>query len=141
MIVVAIGTLNHENALVLVPTAAFLLYDAEPRRVWLPVVAASMAGHLLARAAMQWLIPFQAHVDWRIWSNMTKPFLLPHEMAYSVLVLGGWYALGLMSLPACDQRLRRLVLLFLMLFGVTFLFGQFHEPRQFNAFIPASQSC
>ena len=107
MVVVTVGTLNHENALLLVPTAAFLLYDAEPRRVWLPVVAASLAGHLLARAAMQWLIPFQAHFDWRIWSNMTKPFLLPREMAYSLLALGGWYALGLMSLPACDKRLRR----------------------------------
>ena len=136
VVVVTVGTLNHENALLLVPTAAFLLYDAEPRRVWLPVVAASLAGHLLARAAMQWLIPFQAHFDWRIWSNMTKPFLLPREMAYSLLALGGWYALGLMSLPACDKRLRRLLLLFPLLFGVTFVFGQFHEPRQFNAFIP-----
>jgi len=136
VLVVTVGTLNHENALLLVPTAAFLLYDAERRRVWLPVVAASLAGHLLARAAMQWLIPFQTHFDWRIWSNMTKPFLLPRETAYSLLALGGWYALGLMSLPACDRRLRRLLLLFPLLFGVTFLFGQFHEPRQFNAFIP-----
>jgi hypothetical protein len=136
VVVVAVGTLNHENALLLVPTSAFLLYDAEPRRVWLTVVAASLAGYLLTRTAMQWLIPFQKHVDWRTWSNMTKPFLLPHEMAYSLLALGGWYALGLMSLPACDKRLRRLLVLFPMLFGVTFLFGQFHEPRQFNAFIP-----
>ncbi len=67
---------------------------------------------------------------------MTKPFLLHHAMAYSLLALGGWYALGLMSLPACDKRLRRLLLLFPMLFGVTFLFGQFNKPRQFNAFIP-----
>jgi hypothetical protein len=136
VVVVAVGTLNHENALLLVPTAAFLLYDAEPRRVWVPLVAASLTGHLLARAALQWLIPFQTHVDWGIWSNMTKPFLLSRDMAYSLLALGGWYALGLMSLPACDKRLRRLLLLFPMLFGVTFLFGQFHEPRQFNAFIP-----
>jgi hypothetical protein len=136
VVVATVGTLNHENVLLLVPTAAFLLYDTEPRRVWLAVVAASLAGHLLARAAMQYLIPFQGHVDWRIWSNMTKPFLYHREMAFSLLALGGWYALGLMSLPACDKRLRRLLLLFPMLCGVTFLFGQFHEPRQFNAFIP-----
>jgi len=136
VVVVTVGTLNHENALLLVPIAAFLLYDAEPRRVWLAVVAVSLAGHLLARAAMQWLIPLPGHVDWRIWSNMTRPFLDHREMALSLLALGGWYVLGLMSLPACDKRLRRLLLLFPMLFGVTFLFGQFHEPRQFNAFIP-----
>ncbi len=97
VVVVTAGTMNHENALLMVPMAAFLLYDAEPRRVWLPVVAASLAGHLLVRAAMQWLIPFQTHFSWRIWSNMIKPFLLHHAMAYSLLALGGWYALGLIA--------------------------------------------
>jgi hypothetical protein len=41
-----------------------------------------------------------------------------------------------MSWPGCDARLRRLTLLFPLLLGVTFLFGQFHEARQFAAFIP-----
>ena len=136
VVIVTVGTLNHENILLLIPTAAFLLYDAEPRRIWLSLVAASLAGHLLARAALEWLIPFQKHFDWRILSNMTKPFLLPVDMVTSLAALGGWYVLGIMSLPACDKRLRRLVILFPMLFGVTFLFGQFHEPRQFDAFIP-----
>ena len=67
---------------------------------------------------------------------MTKPFLLPVDMVSSLAALGGWYVLGLMCLPGCDKRLRRLVILFPMLFVVTFFFGQFHEPRQFNAFIP-----
>jgi hypothetical protein len=136
VVIVTVGTLNHENILLLIPIAAFLLYDAEPRRIWLSLVAVSLAGHMLARAALQWLIPFQKHFDWRIWSNMTKPFLLPVDMAISIVALGGWYVLGFMSLPACDKRLRRLVILFPMLFGITFLFGQFHEPRQFDAFIP-----
>jgi hypothetical protein len=134
--VVTLGTLNHENALLLVPIAAFLLFDTEPRRVWMTVVGTSLAGYMLARAAMQSLIPFQRHVDWGIWSNMTKPFIFYREMSYSLLALGGWFVLGLISLPACDERLRRLLLLFPMLLIVTFLFGQFHEPRQFNAFIP-----
>lgn len=136
VIVVTVATLNHENALLLIPTAAFLLYDAEPRRVWLTVVAASLAGHVLMRTALQWLVPIPGQFDWRVWSNMTKPFLLHREMAFSLLALGGWYALGLMSLWACDKRLLRLLVLFPMLVGVTFIFGQFHEPRQFDAFIP-----
>jgi len=136
VVVVTVGTLNHENVLLLIPIAAFLLYDTEPRRVWLAVVAASLAGHLFVRAALQYLIPFQTQVEWKIWSNMTKPFLDHREIAFSLLALGGWYALGLMSLPACDKRLRRLLLLFPMLCGTTFLFGLFHEPRVFNAFIP-----
>ena len=136
VVVVTVATLNHENALLLIPTAAFLLYDVEPRRVWLPLVAASLAGHLLVRAAMQWLIPLQKQFDWRIWSNMTKPFLLPMQMMFSLIALGAWYALGLMSLQACDRRLRRLLILFPMLLGVALLVGLFYEARLFNAFIP-----
>jgi hypothetical protein len=136
VVIVTVGTLNHENILLLIPTAAFLLYDSEPRRIWVSLVTASLVGHLLARAALQWFIPVQKHFDWRIWSNMTKPFLLPVDMVSSLAALGGWYVLGLMCLPGCDKRLRRLVILFPMLFVVTFFFGQFHEPRQFNAFIP-----
>jgi hypothetical protein len=67
---------------------------------------------------------------------MTKMFLYPRQMGYSVLALAGWYVLALMSLRDCDPHLRRLTLLFPLLFGVTFCFGLFHEPRQFNAFIP-----
>jgi hypothetical protein len=136
VVLVTVATLNHENALLLIPTAAFLLYDSEPPKVWVSVVGAALVGHVLVRFTLQWLMPFQKQVDWRIWTNMTKPFVLPADMAYSILAIGVWYVLGLMSLPACDHRLRRLVVLFPMLFGVTFLFGQFIEPRQFNAFIP-----
>ncbi len=136
VVLVTVATLNHENALLLIPTVAFLLYDAEPPRVWVSVVAAALVGHVLVRVALQWLMPFQKQVDWRIWTNMTKPFVLPADMAFSILAIGVWYVLGLMSLMACDRRLRRLTVLFPMLLGVTFLFGQFIEPRQFNAFIP-----
>jgi hypothetical protein len=135
VLVVVAGTLNHENALLLIPAAAFLIYDKEPRRVWVPVIAAALLGHFLVRAGLQAAIPFEHHVSWGVWANMTKPFLLP-EMKNSVLALGGWYALGLMSWSGCDARLRRLTVLFPLLFGVTLLFGQFQEARQFAAFVP-----
>ena len=67
---------------------------------------------------------------------MTKPFVMYHQMVYSVLALAGWYAIALMSLCYCDPQLRRLTSLFPLIFGVTLLLGQFHEPRQFDAFIP-----
>ena len=136
VIIVTVATLNHENALLLIPTAAFLLFDKEPRRVWLAVVGSSLVGHVLARAALQHLIPFQTNLQWTLWENFTRLFLLPREMAFFVLALGGWYVLGLMSFSACDRRLRRLVLLLPMLLGVDLLVGMVNEPRMFNSFIP-----
>jgi hypothetical protein len=135
-VIVTLGTLNHENVLLLVLVAGLLMFDENPRRAWLPAVALSLLGYIAVRLTLQAEIPFHRQVDWRVWSNMVKPFEIPHEMAYSVLALGGWYVLGLMSLADCDRRSRRLAWLFPLLFGVTLLFGQFHEPRQFDAFIP-----
>jgi hypothetical protein len=136
VVIVTVATLNHENALLLIPTAAFLLFDSEPRRVWLAVVGSSFVGHVLARAALQHLIPFQTNLRWTLWGNFTRFFLLPRGLAFFVLALGGWYLLGLMSLSACDKRLRRLLLLFPMLLGIDLLVGMVNEPRMFNAFIP-----
>jgi hypothetical protein len=136
VVIVTVATLNHENALLLIPTAAFLLFDSEPRRVWLAVVGSSLVGHVMARAALQHLIPFQTNLRWTLWGNFTRFFLLPKGLAFFVLALGGWYVVGLMSLSACDKRLRRLLLLFPMLLGVDLLVGMVNEPRMFNAFIP-----
>lgn len=134
--VIAIGTLNHEIVLLLVPVAAIELYDKERARVWIPVVIIALVCHFTVRALMQWYIPFERHVDWRIWSNMVKMFYYKQFIIYSLVALAPWYLLGLMSLPRADSRLRRLLILFPLVWLVTLAFGQFHEARQFNAFVP-----
>jgi hypothetical protein len=134
--VVAVGTLNYEGLLLLIPIAAFMAYGNESAKKWVPVVAASLLAYCTVRFALQVAVPFPHHFDLRVWSNMTKPFIKQKQVAGCVLALGGWYGLGLMSLRYCDRRLKRLTLLFPLLFGVTFLFGQLHEARQFDAFIP-----
>lgn len=134
--IVGIGTLNYEGVLLLIPVAAFVAYDQESVKRWLPALVVSLVMYGFVRFAMQWAIPMPRQVDWRIWSNMTQPFLLAKETAYCVLALGCWYALALMSFAGCDRRLLRMALLFPLVVAVTFLFGQMHEPRQFDAFIP-----
>lgn len=134
--VVIIGTLNYEGLVLLIPLAAALAYDIDAPRKWIPPVAASLIGYTAVRLGLQAAIPFSHHVDWRIWANMTKPFLLHTDMAYCLLALAGWYVIALMSISYCGRRLKRLILYFPLLFAVTFLFGQFQEARQFDAFIP-----
>ncbi len=133
---VALGTLNHEGILFLVLVAAFVAYFDAPLRKWVPPVALSLLMYIVDRYALQAAIPFAHHVDWRLWSNMAKPFVMPKEIGYSTMVLTPWFALTLMGLWDCDARLRRMTLYFPLLVGSTLLFGQFQEPRQFDAFIP-----
>lgn len=136
VLIVIIGTLNYEGVLLLIPVAAFMAYDNESPRRWVPVIAISLLAYCAVRFAMQAAIPIPRHVDWRIWSNMSKPFVLRKEMAFSVFTIAGWYAVGFMSLRYCDPRVKRMTILFPLLFAVNFLFGQFNEPRLFDAFIP-----
>jgi hypothetical protein len=128
--------LNYEGVLLLILVAVFVAYDEKPVKRWLPALAVSLLAYALVRFAMQLAIPMPRQVDWRILSNMMKPFLLRKETAYCVLALGSWYALALMSFSDCDRRLRRMALLFPLVVAVTFLFGQLYEPRQFDALIP-----
>jgi hypothetical protein len=134
--IVMIGTLNYEGLLLLIPVAAFVAYYEEPLKRWLPPVGVSLLGYCTVRFALQAAIPFPHQVNWRVWSNMTDPFLAPEHMAASIMALAGWYVVGLMSVTYCDPRLKRMILLFPLIFGVAFLFGLFHESRLYDAFIP-----
>ncbi len=137
VVIVTVSTLNHENALLLIPMAAFLLFDSEPRRVWLAVVGSSLVGHMLARAALQHFIPFQTNLQWDPLGEFHQ--VLPASKRTGVL-------------RACIGRLVRArphELVGLRQEAATssvalpdaarsgpVLVGMVNEPRMFNAFIP-----
>jgi hypothetical protein len=136
--VVALGTLNYEGVVLVVLLAVFMAYGLDPLRRWLPAVLTSLAVYAGERLGLQTAIPQTRSVDWRIWSNLISIQVFTREMAITILALPAWYAFVLMNLQNCKPRLKRLLLLFPLLFIVTFLFGQFWEPRQFDAFIPVA---
>lgn len=135
--VVLVGTLNYEGLLLVMFVAVFAAYGQDPPTRWIPAVLVSFVAYAADRFALQAAIPHLRSVDWRIWTNIVSPFMFSREMAFSLLTLP-WYAYVLMCLRDCEPRLKRLLLLFPLLFAVTFLFGQFFEPRQFDAFIPVA---
>jgi len=134
--VVALGlaTLNHENALLLIPVAALETFSN--RRRCLIVCAAALFAHLGVRGLLQVFIPFGRQVDWRIWSNLYDPFAEPRALLISIASLMFWWGAAAMCWTAADRFLRKSALLLPLLIAVTYLFGQFHEPRQFDASIP-----
>jgi len=134
--VVIIGTLNYEGILLLLPLAAFCGYFEDAWKRWVPPVAAALVFYSVVRAVLQIALPMPRHVNWRIWSNLTEPFIMRANIVYAILALAGSYAVAVMCLHDCEVRLRRFVLLFPLIFAVTFMFGQFTEARQFDAFIP-----
>jgi len=134
VIALTVATLNHENALLLIPIAGLETFSK--RRLSAVLCSASAVAHFGVRAILQIFIPFHRQVDWRIWSNLHYPFAHPKEVALSVVSLLFWWIAAAMSWPSAGIFLKRCTLLFPLLFLVTYLVGQFHEARQFDAFIP-----
>src|SRR5262249_1879575 len=128
--------LNYEGVLLLIPVAAFCGYFEETWKRWLPPVATALVFYCAVRIILQIALPMPRQVNWRIWSNLTEPFILRTNIMYSILALAGSYAVAVTCLRDCEVRLRRFFLLFPLIFGVTLMFGQFTEARQFDAFIP-----
>jgi len=134
-VAVGIATLNHENALLLVALAGFetLRYG---KRICTAVTLGSLSAYLAARFLIQYFLPTSKFVDWRIWTNLIYPLIHPRLLIESTLALAFWWIAAGASWPNVDPFLRRAAILLPMLLAVTFLFGQFHEPRQFDAMIP-----
>lgn len=136
VLAVGVGTLNHENILLLVPVGAFILWKQESRRRALGFPLAALALHVAARAALIIAVPTEHSVDWHLYSNLLE--LNNHNLA---LLMSGatvlpWWICGLCGFYVANSFLRRATLLLPLLIGVTYLFGQFHEARQFVAFVP-----
>jgi hypothetical protein len=138
--VVALGvaTLNHENSLLLIPLSAYLLYDDEPRRIWIGIPVLALGVYVVVRLGMQWALPTDTQFHLRIWTNLANPYTATRLVVESAAILVPWWAAGLCGFPAAGTFIRRATALLPLLILVTWFFGQFHEPRQFDAFIPVA---
>jgi len=136
-IAVGVATLNHENALLLVLLAG--LETAQLRfRVFATATLGALALHVTTRLAMQHMIPSSNLVDWRIWTNLLYPLARPRMFLEPALALVSWWVVAGVSWPSVKPFLRRAAILLPLLLWATFLYGQFHEARQFDALIPVA---
>lgn len=136
--VLAIGTLNHENTLLLVPVAALVLWREAPWRISLGVPLAALAGWGGMRMLAQRLIPAASHFEWHVWTNLLALSHPTAELVKSVMTLVFWFICAAIGLRSADRFVRRAAVLLPALVAVTFVAGRFVEARQFDAFIPVA---
>jgi hypothetical protein len=127
-VLTGVGTLNHENALLLVFVAAAVCYERETVR---------KTAFVAVKAGISLAVPMSSTFHFRIITNLWE---LAHEPGAIGLSLAGLFSMCLctaLGWRSAAPGLRRSALfLMIPLFAVTFLFGKFREPRQFDAFIP-----
>ncbi len=136
VLLVGIGALNHENTLLLVFTAVAVFYGREKPRRSVAVAGAAAAAWLLARLLVMFAVPLSAPFQIRVITNLWELLHDPKAIGTSIVTLLPMFLFTLWGWKSAPQLLRRSAFLLIPLFGVTYVFGKFREPRQFDAFIP-----
>lgn len=137
-LVFAIATLNHENVLLLVPTAALYFWKRMP----MPRLAVFAVGQLAVWVLIRYALVFSFPIPHVIFFNFLRSNLefwkYYDRRGYTytaVVLLPGW-ALAAMGWKYAPRILRCAALTLPGLILVTVLFGKFDEARQFDGFIP-----
>ncbi|MCI0658337.1 MAG: hypothetical protein L0170_14895 [Acidobacteria bacterium] len=137
LLLLAVGTLNHEITLLLVPVFMAIHFPEgyKQLRIWGQVLL-QLAAWGGVRALMFWLLPSHITPELRLQSNIEE--LLHPTSGWLLRYVAPciWMGVALLGYRRAPQRLRRAIILLPLLATTTFVYGQFHEVRQFDAFIP-----
>jgi hypothetical protein len=139
LLVLAIGTLNHESTLFLVLVSLVVLAPRMRAGAVLRLLLWQLLLYGAVRALLFALLP--TYAAWEGGKIPYNLFLLtqrPHELLINLGPLLLWFAVAALAWPRAPAALRWCVLLLPCLLVMTFLVGQLHEARQFDAFIPVA---
>jgi hypothetical protein len=145
LIVFGLGLINHENLLLLLPVATLWLWDQRRKATAVWMGGGHLAVYLVYRLAIMHSLPNDTAFYSRVWQN-SHPFIFYNlhplqrsELVFSVTALFLPLAGAIIGYRTAPRILQIATIALLpSLFLVTFLFGQFHESRQFVAFIPVA---
>ena len=131
-----VGMLNHQNILLLIPTAVVILWNREkPSKIlWLAVL--TTAAYFTIQVILNTVLPIPQTHEPKVWWNMRLIAEMHKNMLYGAMTIVPWYVAAAAALGSADPFLKRATVLFPMQVGVFFLYGQLNEARIFNGFLP-----
>jgi hypothetical protein len=131
-----LGVLNHQNILLMIPTACVILWGRERRSTigWLAV--STLAIYFGTRAVLNATVPIPQDHEIKVWWNIRQIVEMHRTMVFALLDMLPWYVAGAVAFRSADPFLKRAAVLFPMQYAVFFLFGQVNEVRIFNGFLP-----
>ena len=133
----ALGTLIHEIVLLLVPVyVALQLPQGIKRLATWGRVALQLSVWGGVRLVMFWLLPSDMSPRILIATNIQEILHPTAGLLTRYLGPAIWTGVAILGYRHAPPALRRAVILLPMLVATTFVFGQFHEVRQFDAFVP-----
>ena len=137
LLMLTLGTFNHETTLFLIAVSALLFY----RRMELPKLALflvlQLVLHGLVRVFLFYCLP--ANVAWEGGKVPYNLFLLTERRLDLLLNLAPsivWFCAAALGWRHAPRELRCCAVVLPCLLVMTFLVGQLQEARQFDAFLP-----
>jgi hypothetical protein len=132
----AAGILNHQNILLLIPTAVVVLWGREKRSTVLWVAGITSVVYFLIRFILNVAIPIPQTHEVKVWWNMRQIAELKQTLVFGELSVLPWYVCGAAALESADPFLKRAAILLPMQYVIYFAYGQLNEARLFNGFVP-----
>jgi hypothetical protein len=131
-----IAILNHQNVLLLIPVAGFVMWRKEPNSTIVRVVAICLVVFFLTRYVLNQTIPIPQSHEQKIWWNMRQLAELPRMMIFGVMLTVPWYAGAAIVFKFADPFLKRASVLLPMQLVIYSVYGQLNEARLFHGFLP-----
>ena len=138
LVVFILGTLNHEISLLMLA----YLWAGRKHLGWgmgksAQAILVGVLVYGAIRAALFGFLPASAAWEGIKLQYNLELLLTDHRaIGYTVLAVGPWYVLAFLGYQTAPNWLRRCVVVVPPLVGITALFGQFSEARQFDSLIP-----
>jgi hypothetical protein len=136
VVLVGLGTVNHENILLLIPIAAIILYQEVTTKTLFAVVLSALGAYVVARIFTAAVLPQDKLFDLRFWDNLYQVGTGNGMILHALPTYLFWGMAAFAGFADSNRFIRKCTLLLPMLALVTYLFGRFGETRQFDAFIP-----
>jgi hypothetical protein len=131
-----IAILNHQNVLLLVPAAGFVMWEKEPNSTIVRVLAICLAVFFLTRYVLNQTVPIPQSHEQKIWWNMRQIAELPRMMVFGVMLTVPWYAGAAIVFKFADPFLKKASVLLPMQLAIYSVYGQLNEARLFHGFLP-----
>jgi hypothetical protein len=131
-----IAILNHQNVLLLVPVAGFVMWEKEPNSTIVRVLAICLVVFFLTRYVLNQAVPIPQSHEQKIWWNMRQLAELPRMMIFGVMLTVPWYAGAAIVFKFADPFLKRASVLLPLQLAIYSVYGQLNEARLFHGFLP-----
>ena len=131
-----IGMLNHQNILLLIPTAIVIMWRVEDAKTIAWVGAAATIAYFSIQYLLNRLIPIPFTHEIKVWWNMRQIVQLYRMMIFGAMLTIPWYAGAALAFKSADPFLKRAAILLPMQLGIYAIYGQLNEARLFNGFLP-----